>query len=90
VKEYWNANAKDMVEAEFASTTALYARAPDNVPEPCAYGCFASDPQRLFYIQTFRDVKDELPDVDAFLSVLVKLHQEELPTREFGFHMTST
>jgi hypothetical protein len=90
MKEYRGGNAKDMVEVEYASATALYARAPDNIPEPCAYGCFASDSQRVFYIQAFRDMKDELPDVDTFVSVLAKLHQKELPTRKFGFHMTST
>jgi protein-ribulosamine 3-kinase len=90
LKEYRDVNAKDMVKAEYESTAALYAMAPDNVPEPYAYGSFASDPKRFFYIQAFCDMNDELPDVDEYVSILARIHQKESPTGKFGFHITST
>jgi protein-ribulosamine 3-kinase len=89
LKEYRDENAKGMVEAEYESTAALYAAAPNNVPKPWAYGSFASDPTRFFYLQSFCDMNDELPDVDEFVAVMAKVHQKESPTEKFGFHITS-
>lgn len=89
LKEYRDVNAEGMVRAEYESTTALYALAPNNVPQPWAYGPFASDPGRFFYLQSFCDMNDELPDINKFVSVLAKFHQQESPTGKFGFHVTS-
>ena len=89
LKEYRDANAKDMVRAEYESTAALHETAPQNVPRPLAYGSFASDPERFFYIQAFCDMNDELPDVDEFVAILAKIHQKKSPTGKFGFHITS-
>ncbi|KAI4606727.1 hypothetical protein J4E80_010039 [Alternaria sp. BMP 0032] len=89
LKEYRDANAKDMVRAEYESTAALHETAPQNVPRPLAYGSFASDPERFFYIQAFCDMNDELPDVDEFVAILAKIHQKKSPTGKFGFHITT-
>lgn len=89
LKEYRDVNAEGMVRAEYESTTALYALAPNNVPQPWAYGPFASDPGRFFYLQSFCDMNDELPDINKFVSVLAKFHQQESPTGKFGFHVTT-
>jgi hypothetical protein len=58
LKEYRNANAKDVVKAEYESTAALYAAAPVNVPKPNAYGSFDSDTMR--YVVIVRLIRLEL------------------------------
>lgn len=78
-----------MVRAEYESTSALHFAAPNNVPLPQAYGSYASDPNRFFYLQQFCDMNDDLPDIDEFVSVLAKVHEKESPTGKFGFHITS-
>lgn len=89
LKEYRDANAKDMVKAEYESTVALYAMAPNNVPQPWAYESFASNPRRFFYLRSFCDMNDELPNVDEFVSVLANFYQRESLTKKFGFPKTS-
>jgi hypothetical protein len=58
LKEYRNANAKDVVKAEYESIAALYAAAPVNVPKPYAYGSFDSDTMR--YVVIVRLIRLEL------------------------------
>jgi hypothetical protein len=53
-----NANAKDVVKAEYESTAALYAAAPVNVPRPYTYGSFDSDMMR--YVVIVRLIRLEL------------------------------
>jgi hypothetical protein len=89
LKEYRDHKAKDMVKAEYESTKALHALTPDNIPRPWGYGSFAADPERFFYVQSFREMNEELPDVDKFVAVLAKIHQKESPNGMFGFHETS-
>jgi fructosamine-3-kinase len=87
------ANAQKMVKAEYESTAALYAVAPNNVPEPWAYGCFAEDPNRFFYLQSFCDMRDtpshDEDFVGKFVALLAQIHGKESPTGKFGFHITS-
>jgi len=78
-----------MVRAEYEAMVALYEMAPQNVPQPLAYGSFASDPEKSFFLQAFCDMNDELPDVDEFVAVLAKIHQKKSPNGKFGFHITS-
>ncbi|KAI4701062.1 hypothetical protein J4E89_010758 [Alternaria sp. Ai002NY15] len=99
LKEYRDANAKHMVKAEYESTAALYAVVPNHVPRPYAYGCFASNSQRFFYLQSFCDMEDApvyaekvltasiKPFVEEFVGVLAKVHSNESPTGKFGFHI---
>jgi hypothetical protein len=58
LKECRNANAKDVVKAEYESTAALYAAAPVNVPKPYTYGSFDSDMMR--YVVIVRLIRLEL------------------------------
>jgi len=101
LKEYRDINAKHMVKAEYESTAALYAAVPNHVPRPYASGCFASDSQRFFYLQSFCDMEDApvyadkataasiKPFVEEFIGVLAEVHSNESPTGKFGFHIDS-
>jgi protein-ribulosamine 3-kinase len=101
LKEYRDPNAEHMVKAEYESTTALCAAVPNNVPQPYAHGCFASDARRYFYLQSFCDMGDAPVSADAFMAtsvdwfieefigILAEVHSKESPTGKFGFHMTS-
>jgi aminoglycoside phosphotransferase (APT) family kinase protein len=101
LKEYRDPNAEHMVKAEYESTTALCAAVPNNVPQPYAHGCFASDARRYFYLQSFCDMGDVPvsadafmitsvdPFVEEFIGILAEVHSKESPTGKFGFHMNS-
>ncbi|KAF2747653.1 hypothetical protein M011DRAFT_50157 [Sporormia fimetaria CBS 119925] len=87
LKEYRDPNAKAMVRGEYESTAALHSIAPHNVPRPWGYGAFASDSTRFFYIQSFCDMHDDLPNTEAFVTLLAKVHAQESPNGKFGFHI---
>jgi protein-ribulosamine 3-kinase len=93
LKEYRDANAKGMIEAELESTATLYTMALDNVPRPLAYGLFAADSKRFFYLQSFCHMTDAPSQDEIFISKLVALlaeiHRKDSPTGKFGFHITS-
>lgn len=74
-----------MGRGEYEATAALYAMVPRNVPEPIAHGDFFSDPSKHFFLAEFRDMSDELPATDEFVSILAKIHQQQSPTGKFGF-----
>jgi len=90
-----------MFSALINETMSLYAAVPNHVPRPYAYGCFASDPQRFFYLQSFCDMEDApvyaervltasiKPFVEEFIGVLAGVHSIESPTGKFGFHIDS-
>jgi protein-ribulosamine 3-kinase len=94
LKECRDTNVEDMVQAEYDPTAALYAVALNNVPKPLAYGSFATDPARLFYVQFFCNMQNAPSHVETFIDKLVallaKIHLKESPTGKFGFHITST
>ena len=69
---------------------ALHAVIPANIPQPLAWGTYADDPKKHFYLAEFCDMKDELPNVSNFVSIIAQLHENSgSPTGKFGFHVTT-
>ena len=68
-----------MMLGTFASEEAFYKYVPQNIPRPIAWGNYKSNKDMWF---------DEVPDVQQFVSIIVKIHQESAgksPNGKFGF-----
>ena len=74
-----------MFHGEYESSKAIYDVCPDFIPEPIAYGTFASIPNTHFYLAQFIDMADELPDIDTFPEKLAELHKKATSS-QYGFH----
>lgn len=70
---------------------AIYAITPDFCPRPIAWGTFASDPNRHFYLCNFHDfVQGALPAPGPFGANLAKLHSSHTcPYGQYGFHVAT-
>ena len=72
----------------FASEKAFYGYAPLNIPKPIAWGNHKSDEDMWFYLAEYHNMVDKVPDVQQFVAIIVKIHQESMgrsPTGKFGF-----
>ena len=75
-----------MVAGEFASMTALHNAIPDASPAPIAFGTYATVPDAHFYLCTFVDMDNEVPDVHTFTAKVAELHTKGVsPTGKYGF-----
>ncbi|GAB1315398.1 hypothetical protein MFIFM68171_05608 [Madurella fahalii] len=79
-----------MMNGEFESMTALYAAVPDFVPKPCAWGSYKDIPDMHFFMCEFRDMVEELPEIEAFTSSVARLHKSAVsPNGKYGFPVTT-
>lgn len=79
-----------MMLGAYESETTFYHYAPRNIPKPLAWGNYKSDENTYFYLSEYHDMVDQVPDVQQFVSVLVKIHQGSMgqsPDGRFGFHV---
>lgn len=77
---------KGMMSGEFVSMTALHDTVPDLVPTPVAWGTYASDPNIHFFLCSFHDMTDEIPDIQKFTSKVAELHRKSVsPKGKYGF-----
>ena len=81
-----NDNGKGMVSGEFVSMTALHKAAPKLVPVPIAWGTYATDSNIHFFLCSFVDMTDDLPDPNKLGAMLADLHQRTVsPNGKYGF-----
>lgn len=81
-----------MMLGTFESEKMMHTYAPDNVPEPIAWGTYMSIPDTHFYICVFRDMVDDLPSVSKLGALVSKIHLDSMgrsPNGKFGFHVTT-
>lgn len=94
-KEYflkvgYRAQHAEMALGEYESQKALAEHIPDNSVVPIAYGTFETDPNKSFFLTTYRELKAQVPDSVQLVEVLTKLHNGSAsPTGKFGFHVTT-
>lgn len=75
-----------MMSGELASMTAIYNATPQFAPLPIAWGTYASDPEIHFFLCSFHEMSDELPDVERFAESVAALHRNgKSPTGKYGF-----
>ena len=75
-----------MVSGEFFSMRALHTAIPDAVANPIAWGTYASDTNIHFFLCSFVEMTDDLPDIEAFTAKIAELHQTtHSPFNMYGF-----
>ena len=79
-----------MMLAEFTSMSAIHSVLSDFAPRPISWGTYASEPECHFYLATFHEMAEELPDINAFAWKVAELHMKsESPNGKFGFPVTT-
>lgn len=81
-----------MMNGTFESEKMVHRYAPDNVPEPIAWGTYKSRQDTHFYICVFRDMVDDLPSVGKLGILVSNLHLDSMgrsPGGKYGFHVTT-
>jgi fructosamine-3-kinase len=70
--------------------TSIHAVSPLLVPEPIGYGSYATLDDVHFFLCEFRNMTDELPDLDVFPGMMAELHRNATsPDGRFGFSVTT-
>ena len=65
---------------------ALHTVLPDTVAVPIGWGTYASDSNIHFFLCSFVDMTDDLPEVEAFTSKIAELHRKSYsPFNMYGF-----
>lgn len=79
-----------MMLGEFTSMSAINSILPDFTPRPIGWGTYASNPDCHFFLATFHDMAEELPDINGFASKVAELHMKsKSPDGKFGFSVTT-
>ena len=77
---------KGMMSGEFVSMKAIYDNVPDLVPTPIGWGTYTSDPNIHFFLCSFHDMTNEIPDERLLASKLAELHKKGIsPNGKYGF-----
>lgn len=77
---------KGMVSGEFVSMTALHNAVPDLTPVPIAWGTYASNANVHFFLCSFVDMTDDIPDLETFPPKVAELHRKAIsPNGKYGF-----
>ena len=74
----------------FESEKAFHDFAPDNIPQPLAWGSYKSDANTWFFLARYHDMVDEVPNPQQFVAIIAKFHQDSMgksPRGQFGFHV---
>lgn len=75
-----------MARGELESQKALWSVLPNNISTPIAYGRFALEPAKAFFLTSFRNLDPRVLEVKELVNILVPLHQNSTsPTGKFGF-----
>ena len=75
-----------MVFGEFFSTRALHTAIPDAVANPIGWGTYASDSHVHFFLCSFVDMTNDLPEIEAFTANIAELHRTtHSPFNMYGF-----
>ena len=79
-----------MMSGEFKSMTEIYKAVPPFAPRPIAWGTYVSDPDIHFFLCSFHEMSDELPDVQRFSARVAEMHcQGKSPNGKYGFPCTT-
>lgn len=78
------------MEGSFESEKVLHEAAPENVPEPIAWGQYDSDPSTWFLLADFRDMREDMPEPSVFIPLIAHIHKTTMgksPGGKYGFHV---
>lgn len=79
-----------MMSGEFKSMTTIHEVAPALVPRPIAWGSYDSIEDVHFFLCEFRNMTEQLPDIETFPANMAELHRNGTsPDGRFGFYVTT-
>lgn len=79
-----------MMFGEFTSMTLIHGITPTLVPRPIAWGSYEKLEDVHFFLCEFREMRDELPDLETFPAMIANLHRSGTsPNGKFGFGVTT-
>ncbi|CAF9912236.1 MAG: hypothetical protein HETSPECPRED_000883 [Heterodermia speciosa] len=79
-------SGKDMMSSEFVSMTLIRNTVPDIAPLPIAWGTYAIDSDIHFYLCSFHDMTDDIPEIQPLAAKVAELHGKGLsPNGKYGF-----
>ena len=82
-----------MMEGAWRSECTFHSYLPGNVPRPCAWGSFKSDPSTWFYLCDFHAMTEKVPEHREFVSLIAKVHRESMGKKEkknqYGFDLNT-
>lgn len=73
------------LKGEFTSTSTIHSIVPGFCPKPIAWGSLKSNANMHFYLCSFHDFTEGLPDPDSFCQQLASLHSKDSSNGKFGF-----
>ena len=62
------------MEGTFFAEEAVHRFMPEEVPQPLGWGTYKSEPDRHFYICSFVDMFDEVPNASQWADLVSRLH----------------
>ena len=79
-------SGRNMMSSEFISMTLIRNTVPDLAPLPIAWGTYAADSDIHFYLSSFHDMKDDVPEIQPLAAKTAELHEKGLsPNGKYGF-----
>jgi protein-ribulosamine 3-kinase len=74
------------LHGEYASIAAIAKATPDLVPVPIAVGTYATDSDVHFYLASFVDMTDDVPDAESLPARVAEMHLKGVsPQGKYGF-----
>ena len=81
---------RSMVEGELASMRAIYELDLHICPVPIACGTYKSDPSLHFFLCSFQNFTEEVPETLLFYEKIAQMHlKSNSPTGKYGFYVTT-
>jgi fructosamine-3-kinase len=88
VKVTQNKFGRKMFRGEYEANKAIYEACPDFCPRPIAWGVYESVPNTYFFLSSFIDMVDDLPDLHRFPQKVAQMHKKAMaPDGKYGFHV---
>ena len=79
-------SGKNMMSSELVSMTLIRNTVPDLAPLPIDWGTYARDSDIHFYMCSFHDMTDDVPEIQPLAAKMAELHQKGLsPNGKYGF-----
>lgn len=79
-------SGKNMMSSELVSMTLIRKIVPDLVPLPISWGTYAANSDIHFYLCSFHDMTDDIPEIQPLAAKVAELHEKGLsPNGKYGF-----
>ncbi|KLU86057.1 hypothetical protein MAPG_05076 [Magnaporthiopsis poae ATCC 64411] len=86
LKVHIGAHSHGLMASEYHAMTIIHETMPELAIKPLAYGGYISNPNAYFFLAEFRDMREEMPDVEEFCEQIALLHKQAVnPEGKFGW-----